>query len=130
MKTPENRINELYKELVPRTGKADTVAGEIIRAIAILARSFEEEGYQIGIEGGKLVCNPAARYLQKVGDKEIDRTIKYLWGRKGKGEYRYILSELYLEVVEFLDAHPELKTTPNEINLLHLELREDWDEED
>ena len=130
MTNAQNRINELYKELVPATGKADTVAGEIIRAIVKLGCSFEQEGYQLGIEEGKIVCNPAARYLQRACDKEIDRTIKHLWGLKGKGEYRYILSELYKEVVEFIDAHPELRTTPNEINLLHLELREDWDEEE
>lgn len=129
MTNPENRINELYKELVPTTGKADTVAGEIIRAIVKLGVSFEQEGYQIGVGPGKMVCNPAARYLQLACDKEIDRTIKYLWGREGKGEYRHILRELYREVVEFIDIHPELKTKQNEINLLHLELREDWDEE-
>lgn len=32
----ETRINELFEELVPPQGKADTVAGEIIRAVCRL----------------------------------------------------------------------------------------------
>ena len=30
----ENRINKLFKDLVPMSGKADSLAGELVRATA------------------------------------------------------------------------------------------------
>ena len=37
MTAAEQRINALFEELVPASGKADTVAGEIIRAVSRIA---------------------------------------------------------------------------------------------
>ena len=33
----EERINKLFKELVPETGKADSLAGELVRAMSRMA---------------------------------------------------------------------------------------------
>ena len=33
----EERINKLFKDLVPETGKADSLAGELVRAMSCMA---------------------------------------------------------------------------------------------
>lgn len=40
----EDRINELFKELVPDTGKADSLAGELVRAMSRIGYRFYNDG--------------------------------------------------------------------------------------
>ena len=69
----EERINELFKELVPETGKADSLAGELVRAMSRIGYRFYNDGDQLGIGYGKETCNPAT--LQD-GSLESRATIK------------------------------------------------------
>lgn len=39
----EDRINKLFKELVPETGKADSLAGELVRAMSRIGYRFYNE---------------------------------------------------------------------------------------
>lgn len=65
MTKAEKRIEDLFEELVPTSGKADTVAGEIIRAIARISYRNYNDGDHIGVGYGNETCNPPARYLMK-----------------------------------------------------------------
>ena len=49
----ENRINKLFKELVPETGKADSLAGELVRAMSRIAYRFYNDGDMVNIAYGK-----------------------------------------------------------------------------
>ena len=40
----EDRINKLFKELVPDTGKADSLAGELVRAMSRIGYRFYNDG--------------------------------------------------------------------------------------
>ena len=40
----EERINKLFKELVPETGKADSLAGELVRAMSRIGYRFYNDG--------------------------------------------------------------------------------------
>lgn len=113
MTITENKINKLFEELVPCSGKADTVAGEIIRAISRIAYRNYNDGDHIGFGYGKETCNPAARYLLKFKDKKIDRAISNLWGVYSDEVYDKRLVVLETAVLEYIEEHPELKTTPN-----------------
>ena len=128
----DNRINELFRELVPFKGKADTVAGEIIRAICRIGFRYINDGDQIDIGYGKHTCNPAARYLQSVCDLPIQLSIAIMWGEYNEAEYEELLEELKLDILEFIEKHPELKTTPNELDMLDFTSPEDedWDDEE
>ena len=44
----EERINKLFKELVPETGKADSLAGELVRAMSRIGYRFYNDGDQLG----------------------------------------------------------------------------------
>lgn len=49
----EERINKLFKELVPETGKADSLAGELVRAMSRIGYRFYNDGDQLGIGYGR-----------------------------------------------------------------------------
>ena len=96
----EQRINALIDELVPAKGKADTVAGEIIRAVSRIAYRNWNDGDHVGVGYGNETCNPAARYLD-------------MWGIRDDDRYNKAVETLAEKVLAYLDEHPELKTTAN-----------------
>ena len=110
----EERITALFDELTPSSGKADTVAGEIIRAISRIGYRNFNGGDHVGVGYGKETCNPAARYLMaKAGEKVEKIIIDKVWGEEQDDKYDRAVEELNEAVVEYIDQHPELKTTPN-----------------
>lgn len=80
MTAAENRINALFEELVPVSGKADTVAGEIVRAVTRIAYRNRNDGDHVGVGYGKETCNPAARYLMKKAGADVAQAVSNLWG--------------------------------------------------
>lgn len=121
----EKRINELFDELVPASGKADTVAGEIIRAISRLGYRNFNDGDHIGVGYGKETCNAAARYLADVCDESVDLTIRRAWGIEDDRKYDQALRKVEEAVVDYLYDHPELEVADNTTDMF--EYREDDD---
>ena len=76
----EKKIDVLFDELVPGSGKADTVAGEIIRAVSRIGYRNYNDGDHVGVGYGKETCNPAARYLSKKCGGEVEKTLAEIWG--------------------------------------------------
>ena len=114
----EERINALFEELVPRMGPAETVAGEIIRATSRIGYRWYNDGDQLGIGYGKETCNPAGRYLAETCNTEIRRIVWDLiydpiYDDSYDGAYTRALNRLEEAVLAYLDANPQLKTTPN-----------------
>jgi hypothetical protein len=134
MTDTEKRINELFEELVPDTGKADTVAGEIIRAVSRIGYRYYNDGDHIGVGYGRETCNPAARYLANKAGSRVERAISDMWGIEHDGKYGELLETLNKEVLAYLDWKPELKTTPNSEDMWDFTDKEedvdDYDDED
>ena len=128
--TTEKKINELFEELVPASGKADTVAGEIIRAVSRIGYRNYNDGDHIGVGYGKETCNPAARYLREACDKEVAGCIDRMWGVYSDEDYGYFLNDLELAVLEFLEAHSDLKTKKNDTDMWSFRTDEDVDDSD
>lgn len=130
MTETENRIHELFEGLVPSYGKADTVAGEIIRAISRIGYRNYNDGDHVGVGYGKETCNPAARYLCSFNDEGINNAISDLWGVVDDKFYDSRLAVLEMKVLEYLEAHPELKTTENTVDMWDCRTEDDTDEPD
>lgn len=114
MTATENKINALFKEFVPASGKADTVAGEIIRAVSRLGYRWYNDGDMIGRGYGKETCNPAARYLAAKAGSRVERAISDMWEVYVPDDiYEKRMQTLNQEVLAYLEQHPELKTAPN-----------------
>lgn len=109
----ENKINALFEELVPSKGKADTVAGEIIRAVSRIGYRNYNDGDHIGVGYGKETCNPAARYLMKNAGEEVADAIADIWGIEPDNLYDNGLAVVEEAVLKYIELHPELRTTAN-----------------
>jgi hypothetical protein len=114
MTDTEKKISALFEELVPASGKADTVAGEIIRAVSRIGYRNYNDGDHIGVGYGRETCNPAARYLANRAGSRVERAISDMWGVEDDSRYDNLVATLEKEVLAYLEYHPELKTTSNE----------------
>ena len=113
MKTTEKKLGELFEELVPASGKAPTVAGEIVRAINRISYRNWNDGDHIGVGYGRETCNPAARYLGAKCGEEVASLISAIWGIENDKAYDLILGQLEAEVIKYLERNPELKAAEN-----------------
>ena len=129
----EERINELFEELVPSNGKADTVAGEIIRAVCRIHYRNWNDGDHIGVGYGKETCNAAARYLMTVGNQEMRDILCDMWGMISDRVYDAAVATLLYLTLDYLDEHPELKRVANTEDLWDYYIKEedeDYDEDE
>ena len=120
--------------MVPATGKADTVAGEIIRAVSRIAYRNWNDGDHVGVGYGNETCIPAARYLGEVAGSHVQQAVIDMWGIADDDRYNVALEALEEAVLDYLDENPELKTTANSEDMLdyidRLEDRDDSEDED
>lgn len=110
----EDRINTLFEALVPASGKADSLAGELVRAVSRIGYRFFNDGDQLGIGYGKETCNPAGRFLINKAPKEIGDLVIALWGMYSEAGYEAVLDILVAKVADYIEGHPELREQPTE----------------
>ena len=90
----DERINNLFEDLVPGSGKADNLAGELVRAMARIGYRNFNDGDHNGVDYGKETCNPAARFLRSKGNKEIRELVDAIWGIENDTAYDAVLEKL------------------------------------
>lgn len=124
-------------ELMPGMGKADTVAGELIRACSRIGYDFYNNGMGNNTSGG-------LNFLRqhRVIDRRLHATLHpYTTGKHYRGKYKgdkiqMAIEELVDLTVKFIIDRPELETLPNHIDILDCEDEMDyrdsyyWDDED
>ena len=125
-----DRLNDLFDELVPSSGKAESLAGELVRATARIGYRFYNDGDQIGIGYGKETCNPAARFLIKKAPREIADLTAGLWGMVSEAGYEAVLEILAAKLADYIEAHPELREQPTEDMWSFRDRYEDVDDEE
>lgn len=128
MTATEERLCALFEVLVPDMGKADTVAGEIIRAISRIGYRFYNDGDHIGCGYGNETCNAPARFLMALDDERINKILCDMWGMFNEHIYGGLLAQLEDAVLSYLDARPELSATENTVDMWSF-YRKDEDED-
>ena len=127
------RINQLFEELVPASSKAESLAGELVRAMARNGYRWYNDGDQVGIGYGRETCNPAARFLIHKGNKEVSDLAASIWGIYSEEVYEKRIDLLAGAVADYVESHPELRTLPT-TDMWDLydpdEDMDDWDEEE
>lgn len=129
----EERINKLFEELVPASGKAESLAGELIRAMGRIAYRFHNDGDQVGIGYGKETCSPAARFLIAKGNKRVSSLATAIWGIYEEGAYEDLLDILAGAVADFVEQTLTLRNTPTEDMWDYRtdeDVDDDWEEDD
>lgn len=110
----EKRVNKLFDKLVPKSGKAESLAGELVRAVCRLEYRFSNDGDKVGIRYGKETCNPAARFLMAKGNQRIQSLATAIWGIYDDRAYEDLLDILAGAVADYVEKNPDLCTTPTE----------------
>ena len=129
MTNNESRLDRLFDELVPASGKADSLAGELIRAAARIEYRFFNDGDRIGLGYGRETCNPAARFLKERGDRKIAACINALWGLDDDGVYEEFLDTLAGAVADYVERRPDLRAMETEDMFNHRDRNEDVDDD-
>lgn len=112
-------IERYFEVLVPSSGPADTVAGELVRAMMkVLYRDYNDgdrfyEGY--GLE----TCGPAAAFLAENTNSEIEEKLGEIC-EEGfiDSEYTRGINEVADMLVDFIESNEELLAEPNDKDML------------
>ena len=128
----KNEWAAMEKRLMPPSGKAETVAGEIIRAADRIWYRWYNDGDKINVGYGRETCNGTARYLEKVRGADFPAEV---WnGSLGDDEYAKFADGLVDEMFAFIKAHPELEASLNaddsRMDFIDDDLDRDEDEEE
>lgn len=92
----QDGIHKLFEEYVPMQGPAETVLGEIVRAICRIGHRCYNDGDCIGVGYGNETCNAPARYLIEVCGGDVEGEINNLWGRNYNSDGLEDLEDLVL----------------------------------
>lgn len=106
------RLHELFKEHVPATGQAETIRGELVRAVMRIGYRFYNDGDQIGRGYGNHTCNAAGRYIQRYGNYKMREKLDQMWDGSilpydyvmTDDKYEEYLEELIDATVDYLDG--------------------------
>lgn len=105
-------FNKMFDELVPNSGKAETKAGEILRAMARICYRWYNDGDMLGVGYGKQTCNPAGRFLG-VKIPKLLFTLSDLYGITDEKKYNEGLLYMQNYVIDYIIANPTLKEEAN-----------------
>lgn len=104
-------LEQLHDEFVPDSGIADTVGGEIVRAINRIVYRWNNDGDEIGWDYGIETVNSSYEYLLEVGalaeDKfeDLDLSGHYDYDLR---IYSDFLKDIMKDIIEHLHDNPEL----------------------
>jgi hypothetical protein len=126
----EDKFDEIVSEYVPSSGQADTVIGEIARAIARIGYRFFNDGDMVSVGYGIGSCGSTYIYLtEEMRDELTYETygpIASLEDITDEEQYEETLKKIVEQFVKDYEsgAYDELKTQPNTVNS-----RSDFDKE-
>lgn len=109
-------LEELSNVLVPDLGKADSVAGELVRAINRLLYRDNNDGDKFFSGYGIETCGGPAMYLYNNGfDRQIDSIIEDAYDISDD-DYTLVLFELANDIFKEIAQHPELISSINNVD--------------
>ena len=114
MAEKEDGENAWFEELVPDSGKADTVAGELIRAIERIRYRDYNDGDIFYSGYGLETAGDSASYLADMGYEED--LIEIAENELEENDYTKALNALWAKITSDIEKSPELLATPNEVD--------------
>lgn len=126
-KAIDAKLQELFEKYVPDSGAAETVGGEIVRAMNRIGYRFYNDGDMCRVGYGRETVNPACRYLVEGQHLKLSIWDNYY----SDDEYDYQMYEDFKGILEHLEQHPELFETKNEEDMWdYRDPDEDVDQDD
>jgi len=93
-----------FEKYVPEMGAANTVGGEIVRAVNRIIYRWWNDGDIPGRGYGNETCNSSDRYLERVVPMYVNLRDEYV----SEDKYESLMYERMESVMTYLEAHPEL----------------------
>lgn len=113
----DNPLHPYFEVLVPSAGPAETVAGELVRAMMRLLYRDWNDGDVFYSSYGLETCGSSAQYLMDVGPSTIYDTLFAAADNNAReDDYTEYLNKATLQLIEYLDAHPELYGEENTVD--------------
>ena len=103
----EKQLEKWFEQYVPDMGIAETVGGELVRAVERLAYRYYNDGDKIGHGYGIQTVNSSYRYLCDIIE-DFPRPSGF-----EDDEYEDFVHDACASVVEFLEENPEYFEDPN-----------------
>lgn len=103
----------LWNEYVPMSGTAETVGGEILRAMSRIIYRFYNDGDMVGVGYGNETCNSSDRYLTNVVPEYV--TLDQFYECQEK-EYENQMLKDHRIVFAYLRENPQLFEQQNTID--------------
>lgn len=110
----DDPLSVMFDELVPDEGKADTVAGEIVRAMNHIIYRLENDGDLFyNNDGFNSNVAQAAAYVGEKTDT-LDMFMRIIEDGLEDEDYADAVDDIAIEVEDYLENHPELFAESNE----------------
>ena len=95
----------LWNEYVPMSGTAETIGGEILRAMSRIIYRFYNDGDMVGVGYGNETCNSSDRYLETVVPNYISLD---QFNEAQETEYETLMLKNHRTVFAFLQQNPSI----------------------
>lgn len=113
-------IDDWFDILVPQSGKAETVAGEIVRAACRIRYRWLNDGDRFFSGYGIETCGSDAQYLMDNTDKSVAIDLEDAAERNlDNSQYDEFVDILCKDVISFLIKNKELLVTQNTVDSRH-----------
>ncbi len=107
--TASEQLQSLFDLMVPRSGKSETAAGELVRAMMRLQYRWYNDGDMFNQGYGLETCAPSAAYLYdnvELTNAIFDELIEYMEGADER--YEAGLNDIQSIVISYIVDNPEL----------------------
>lgn len=108
-KTAREQLQDLFDLMVPSSGKSETAAGELVRAMMRLQYRWYNDGDMFNQGYGLETCAPSAAYLYdnvEPTNAIFDELVEYMEGADER--YEAGLNDIQSIVIDFIADNPEL----------------------
>lgn len=121
-KTDIKELREvIFDALVPNSGKADTIAGEMIRAVNRIGYRYFNDGDVYFAGYGLETAGSSAIYLSKIS-KALETLLvrlypeNYLVSASAEKSYKNFITTLETRIIKMIQSSPELILKRNTVN--------------
>lgn len=113
----EDQIDSLHSDVVPAEGKAESLGGELVRAIVRIIYRDRNDGDKFFQGYGLETCGSSAMFLYNNGfDTQIDHIIENAGRYEDDDAYSDAINKLGQLVLDRIQNEPELLTTLNDVD--------------
>lgn len=105
----KDKVNALFDILVPDSGKSDTLAGEIIRAVTRIGYRWYNDGDYFYTGYGLETCGPDAAFLADIiGGDTFDLIVDATDNMGDEQRYDLFIEDLTHDVLDYVMGNPDI----------------------